>query len=1128
MRTVVIAPIVAAAAVVAAAAWSSREATPHDAAPWLVISSTRAGDEYTIGDGQAYSLRPDGSRLTTLLGHESPLNPIDVSPDGRLIAYGNGNTDAIYVSHADGSALRRLPASGSELRYLTFSPDGSTVAIVRSDADEHPHLVVVDADGRNLRKLGRAGPPDWSPNGELLAFHTGRGCVVTTARFTSEQGRIPGPCGVPEFSPDSGSLAFETGSHCAVAATPLPGRLAALAGERRLLPGNCDGPTWSPDGRWIAYVSPGCPYCESPKAERAALKDVGVWIVRPDGSDRRRVGPADEEDGALYSWSPDGSRLAIAAGSRLLVASPTGRTKRIGPPIASDSYASPLWSADGTRLTIAAHTGIDPAQIWSIRTDGTDLRRLTSSGVNDVIGVVNGAPAHRPAAPLEPSERVLGPRLLGTEKPIGRLAADGGSVAYIADSTETDCEHVSVWTPSRARILRVSYRLPAPCDDYENDVSVYELALAGSMVGWSTNLGCGNGGCGVDVHRARLPAADPLEVDFDDGEDYGNEFLRPFDPVGRGRVFAIESHVRVAEPGGHVRRCKLPGDQDAEAVDGARLALRGEGKEIIVDDHCQVVSRVALDTKRLQTVLLDGSRLIAARAGSLEIYDTDVGGLLEQRLLLPGTVLDGASSGVVVLRHGAVVTALRLDDGRAVTFTPCRGPVRAAIGGAGLYYSYRTSEREGRLALVPRKELERRLATGTSYQPRCIRSAQTFATGPGPAVVAAGDLDGDGRPDLVTGNERGRSVSVLQGPAFEARHDYPLGAYPTALALSDLDRDGRLDVTVTLGGLGAIAILRNRGDGLLAPPRRYRVGRSPGALAVGDLDGDGAPDLVTANTLDDTVSIFLNRGDGTLRRRHQRAVASPATSLTIADVTGNGSADVVVGYSSGPEFTVLEGAGDGTFPRARSVAIPEDSAAVTVADLDGKGRPDLILEGCTPAVMLARTSGGFWKPRELPVGDEGCGSRKVSTGDVNGDGRIDLVTAASSYGLPLRLAVFLNRGDGRFEAAGGYDAPASNDTPPTALVQDLNRDGRAELAVPMFSPSGVAVLTNTLGVCHVHDFRGQSVAAAARRLGRGGCRIGHVHRVRASRVPRGRVVTAVPRFGAFWPNGPEVDLVVSG
>jgi beta-lactam-binding protein with PASTA domain len=61
----------------------------------------------------------------------------------------------------------------------------------------------------------------------------------------------------------------------------------------------------------------------------------------------------------------------------------------------------------------------------------------------------------------------------------------------------------------------------------------------------------------------------------------------------------------------------------------------------------------------------------------------------------------------------------------------------------------------------------------------------------------------------------------------------------------------------------------------------------------------------------------------------------------------------------------------------------------------------------------------------------------------------------------------------------------------------------------------------------VRGFRGSSVAAAARRLARAGCRVGHVHRVRTARVGPGRVVTAMPRFGAYWPNGPEVDLLVS-
>jgi hypothetical protein len=294
---------------------------------------------------------------------------------------------------------------------------------------------------------------------------------------------------------------------------------------------------------------------------------------------------------------------------------------------------------------------------------------------------------------------------------------------------------------------------------------------------------------------------------------------------------------------------------------------------------------------------------------------------------------------------------------------------------------------------------------------------------------------------------------------------------------------------------------------------------------VGDLDGDGAPDVVAANSLDDTVSILLNRGDGILRPRHARAAGSTSSSVAIADVTGDGVPDVVIGHASDPTVTVLEGDGDGTFPRARAFPTLEETAAVAVADLDGNGPPDLAVQGCKPAVMLARSGGGFSKPRELPGSDE-CGSPTVSAGDVNGDGRADLVTATSSYG-PLRLAVYLNRGGGRFEPAGTYEAPTSNTTAPSVLIQDLNGDGYAELAVPVFDPASIAVLTNTLGVCHVREIRGRSVAAAARRLGRAGCRVGHVRPVQARRVRRGRVVAAVPRFGAFWPNGPEVDLLVS-
>ena len=171
-------------------------------------------------------MRPDGSRLTSLLGRESKFEPIDVSPDGRLIAYQNADTSEVDVSRADGTGLRRVLSSTTDLRYLTFSPDGSTVAIVRNDGDDHPELFVVDADGRNRRRLGRAGPPDFSADGKLLAYHTVRGCMVATAPFTSEGQRIPGACGYPEFSPQRGLARVQDGD-------PLRDRDHAAAGAAR-------------------------------------------------------------------------------------------------------------------------------------------------------------------------------------------------------------------------------------------------------------------------------------------------------------------------------------------------------------------------------------------------------------------------------------------------------------------------------------------------------------------------------------------------------------------------------------------------------------------------------------------------------------------------------------------------------------------------------------------------------------------------------------------------------------------------------------------------------------------------------------------------------------------------------
>jgi hypothetical protein len=84
-------------------------------------------------------------------------------------------------------------------------------------------------------------------------------------------------------------------------------------------------------------------------------------------------------------------------------------------------------------------------------------------------------------------------------------------------------------------------------------------------------------------------------------------------------------------------------------------------------------------------------------------------------------------------------------------------------------------------------------------------------TGANPSDVAAADLNGDGKPDLVTANGNGNTVSVLLSNgngSFAAKVDYPTGLVPVAVAAADLDGDGKPDLAVT-NALNLVTVLIN-------------------------------------------------------------------------------------------------------------------------------------------------------------------------------------------------------------------------------------------------------------------------------------------------------------------------------
>jgi Tol biopolymer transport system component len=635
-----------AAALVVLAAGGATASAGRTPRYWIVLGSDRDGTS------RAYSVRRDGARLSPIFAR--PFMPLALSSDGSTIAY---TADfALYVSRPDGTRMRRLAKSVyvSSERLPALSQDGGLVAFARLSSRG---LWIVRTDGRGLRRVAPGGfYPDWSPDGKAL--------VLT----------------------DDSSIVVQ----------PLRGRERVVAHGSTFALGRAK---WSPSGRWIAYVD---------STKRPGEK--GVWVVRPNGTQRHRVA---RETPSTFAWSPDGATLAYGrADGVALVGVAGGRPRALRLGFATQVSA---WSRDGRELALTGHRGDDPDQIWVVRPDGRGLRRLTSAGRNTALGWTAVAPRLPQARPVPPAERIAGARVVATRTPIGNLSADGPRVAFVPNASRTDCDHVSVWTPAARSLVRLAARLPAPCANLGTlPYLIYDLALAGRRVAWADVEGCGNT-CDVALKTATL--AKPLSAmvtDAGGGGGAGGGDLFDFHLRGHGGLLVFDNPYRepAVERIGNGRETTLRrGSHVAfvESVSQNRIAIHEADAVTVLDDHGAVVRVFPFGRGELGAVRLDGDRLVVTRGDVLEVYDVATGAALLQRSLLSGYELTDADGGIAVLQRGNDILLLRLADGRSFRLAPGREPVRADLEPTGLYFSYATAGGGGRLVLMPRADVNRRL-----------------------------------------------------------------------------------------------------------------------------------------------------------------------------------------------------------------------------------------------------------------------------------------------------------------------------------------------------------------------------------------------------------------------------------
>ena len=364
-----------------------------------------------------------------------------------------------------------------------------------------------------------------------------------------------------------------------------------------------------------------------------------------------------------------------------------------------------------------------------------------------------------------------------------------------------------------------------------------------------------------------------------------------------------------------------------------------------------------------------------------------------------------------------------------------------------------------------------------------VEAPVSFYDSTQPSAMAIGDIDGDGKTDVAIVNAGTSTVSVylntnnsgsIAPGSFSTKIGLPAGYLAHGIAIGDIDGDGKQDIVITNQGDWTVTVYRNTstiGTLSFATGVTFNTNANPIGLTIGDIDGDGKPEIITAD-ISTGISVLQNTGSiGNISFAPHVDFNTGTTPFSVAlgDIDGDGKPDVVTANAGSSTVSVLRNTSTAGIINSSSLATHVDFStgsaprSVAIADLDGDGKLDVIVAntGDNNVSALLNTSspgsinsGSFALHVDFP---SGAYPNSLVAGDINGDGKPDVVTANEADGTVSILRNTSTVGSIAFSTNVDFFAGYGIID---AFVCDIDGDGKPDISAAISSTYSFTILRN--------------------------------------------------------------------